>query len=266
MDQTNRSATPLQEDCLQAEAMVPNREQPPTTVTPDHGFDDPENQSTNDLLDTENGSSVRNQTNLSASPLANRTNLPTSSPEQVPRPNDIITWARQVSSKHKLDFVTHFHDTAKFYNSLLEEAVQMLLSDTPTVSSLPIPSSIWMVLNDLDRRKSFRDDIKQKLQSINACFWKGSLDNGRLAFKKMTPLQMDLSILTRITALVSRSKKKQSQDEITNSFLVDTIRRAPREEALQAATSTTNTTAPFTLDSPLVCPFAIRLIVCTAAQ
>jgi hypothetical protein len=53
MDQTNhhRSASPLQEDCLQ-EAMVPNRDQPPTTVTPDH--DDPsENQSTNDLLDTE---------------------------------------------------------------------------------------------------------------------------------------------------------------------------------------------------------------------
>jgi hypothetical protein len=172
------------------------------------------------------------QTNHSTSPLANRTNLPACPPE-VPHPNDIITWAKQVPAKHKLSFEQQRNECiAKFYNSLLDEAVQTLQSNSPTVTSLPIPLSTWMGLNDLDRRKSFRHNITQKLERTNVCFWKGGLQqNGRLTFKKMTPLEIERSILVRITTLVNRSRKKKAQDEASNSFLVDTVRGAPRENS-----------------------------------
>lgn len=97
------------------------------------------------------------------------------------------TWAKQVSTRQKLDFQTRFlrdECTSKFYNSLLNEAVQTLQSDSPSVMSLPIWLSAWIVLNDLGRQKSLRDKIKQKLQRSNVCFWKGNLENGQLAFRK----------------------------------------------------------------------------------
>ena len=102
---------------------------------PDHGFDDPKNQPTNCLatrVELWNCVPAMDQTNCSASDLANQTKLPGSSLE-VLRPNDVIAWAKQVLSKNKLDFgIGPERDecAAKFCNSSLDEAAQTLQSDS----------------------------------------------------------------------------------------------------------------------------------------
>jgi hypothetical protein len=211
--------------------MISNVTEAPAIVTPDHSSDE----------------TFLGGLELPAPALVGQSNL-------VPHPNYFISWAREVSSKQKESFYNRVQpddDTDRHIQNLLDRAIKTLSqTDLSSTTSLPIPFSSWMGMDDLGRRKCFRDSIKQKLESKSVSFWKASLEDGQLIFTKMTSTEINKIILSRITSKARQSKKKRDHCEISNSFSVDTIRgRATREEDLSQATTAVISTTPFTIDS-----------------
>jgi hypothetical protein len=107
----------------------------------------------------------------------------------VPHSNYFISWAREVSSKKKESFYNRAQrddDTDRHIENLLDSAIKTLSdTDLSSTTSLPISFSSWMGMDNLGRRKCFRDSIKQNLESKSVSFWKASLENGQLLLPKL---------------------------------------------------------------------------------